>query len=135
MVQSAGRVLAKLRAICLGLEATVETASWGHPNFRSGKRIFAAFHEDRDGAPTIWIKVDALQGQMLAGDPRFSRSGHGTRGWVGVCADRPIDWAMVRELLREGHRLAQPKRPEQAPAGKPRAKGARRRSRAGARRS
>jgi predicted DNA-binding protein (MmcQ/YjbR family) len=118
-VESPGRVLARLRAICLGLPETVETASWGHPNFRSGKRIFSAFHEDRDGAPTIWIKVDALQGQMLTGDPRFSHSGHGTRGWVGVRADLPVDWAMVRDLLRRAHQLAQPARPDRA-AAKPR---------------
>jgi hypothetical protein len=35
-------IVAKLRRLCLALPETSERASWGHPNFRAGKRTFVA---------------------------------------------------------------------------------------------
>ena len=104
-------VLAKLRALVSALPDVHEKASWGHPNFTAGKggKIFAAFHEDRSGTPTIWLRVDPLAAEMLRGDPRIAASAHGGAGWIGVRADGRVAWALVRDLARDGHELVRAK--------------------------
>ena len=103
------RVLAKLREILLALPDTSETASWGHPNFRAGKKTFAAFHEDASGVPCIWLRVEPADARILLEDPRFLPSRHSPDRWVALRADRPIDWAFLRELARDSHALVGPK--------------------------
>ena len=44
--------LAKVRSLCLALPETKEVTAWGHPTFRAGKKMFAAFGRDADG-PTL----------------------------------------------------------------------------------
>jgi len=39
--------LARLRSLCLSLPETSETASWGHPNFKAGKKTFVEMGLDR----------------------------------------------------------------------------------------
>src|SRR4029450_3913865 len=96
--ESETRVLAKLREVLLAFPGAYETTTWGHPNFRAGKRIFAAFHEDRSGVPCIWPRVDPMAAPLLADDPRILPSAHGGARWVGVRADGRVDWPFVREL-------------------------------------
>jgi predicted DNA-binding protein (MmcQ/YjbR family) len=117
--------LAKLRALALALPTTRETSRWGHPNFRTSARIFCAFHESRDGVPTIWLRLDPLAAELLRGDPRIVASGHGRLGWLGVRADG--GWTFVRELLGDAHRLALPE--PNAARAKPATKRARTRRR------
>jgi len=107
--QAQTRILAKLREVLLGFPETSETASWGHPNFRAGKKTFAAFHEDRSGVPCIWLRVEPGDARILLEDPRFLPSKHGGDRWVALRADRPIDWAFLRELARDSHALVAPK--------------------------
>jgi len=96
----------QLRAICLALPDAYETATWGHPNFRAGKKIFAAFHESA-GVPCIWCRANDAQHDALARDPRCLASRHG--GWIAVRADRRVDWKLVRALMAEAYRLVAPK--------------------------
>jgi predicted DNA-binding protein (MmcQ/YjbR family) len=104
-------VLAKLRDLVFALPDVHEKASWGHPNFTAGKggKIFAAFHEDRSGTPTIWLRVDPLAAELLRGDERITPSAHGGAGWIGVRADGRVAWSLVRELARDGHELVRVK--------------------------
>jgi predicted DNA-binding protein (MmcQ/YjbR family) len=110
-VLSQADVLTKLRALAFALPDVHEKASWGHPNFTAGKggKIFAAFHEDRSGTPTIWLRVDPLAAEMLRGDPRITPSAHGGAGWIGVRADGRVAWSLVRDLARDGHELVRAK--------------------------
>lgn len=103
-------MLQKLRKLCASLPETHETVTWGHPNFRVGKKIFAAFHEDGEGAPCIWTKVDPETRFALDGDERFSRARHGGDRWVGIRADLPLDWALVRELVTASYVQTAPRR-------------------------
>jgi predicted DNA-binding protein (MmcQ/YjbR family) len=107
-VESQEQVLAKLREVCRALPDAYETQTWGHPNFRAGKKIFAAFHETA-GVPCIWARVDELEHEVLSGDDRFLPSKHGGRRWIAVRADRRVDWKMVRELMAGAYRLVAPK--------------------------
>jgi predicted DNA-binding protein (MmcQ/YjbR family) len=104
-------VLSKLRELVAALPDVHEKASWGHPNFTAGKagKIFAAFHEDRSGIPTIWLRVDPLAAEMLRGDKRMTPSAHGGAGWIGVRADGRVPWSLVRELACDGHELVRAK--------------------------
>jgi predicted DNA-binding protein (MmcQ/YjbR family) len=106
-----GPVLAKLRELAFALPDVHEKVSWGHPNFTAGKsgKSFAAFHEDRNGVPTIWLRVDPLAAEMLRGDERVTPSAHGGAGWIGVRADGRVAWSLVRELARDGHELVRAK--------------------------
>jgi predicted DNA-binding protein (MmcQ/YjbR family) len=106
--ESEARVLTKLRAICLALPDAHETSTWGHPNFRAGKKIFAAFHRSA-GVPCIWCRVDDAQHEVLARDPRCLASRHGGARWIAVRADRRVDWKLVRALMAEAYRLVAPK--------------------------
>ena len=115
--QSQARILAKLREVLLALPETSETASWGHPNFRAGKKIFAAFHEDPSGVPCIWLRVEPGDARILLEDPRFLPSRHGGDRWVALRADGPIDWALVRDLARDSHRVVAPKTRTRKSAG------------------
>lgn len=98
-------MLDRLRRLCLALPDSCETPTWGHPNFRAGKRIFAAFHADSAGSPCIWVKLGPLASNITRGDPRFSPSRHGAHLWGGLRADLPLDWALVRELVLGSYRL------------------------------
>lgn len=109
-VSSPGRVLARLRRICLSLPETHETPTWGHPNFRVGKKIFAAFHQDPEGSPCIWVKLGPVGRDVVRGDPRFSPSRHGGGHWAGLRADLPLDWDVVRGLVVESYRAIAPRR-------------------------
>lgn len=116
--QSQARILGKLREVMLALPGAYETQTWGHPNFRTGKKIFAAFHEDPSGVPCIWLRVEPITATLLTQDPRIVRSSRGGARWVGVRADGPVDWALVRELAREayGALVPKPKVSARAPA-------------------
>src|SRR5262249_593215 len=43
------QALKHVRALCLVLPETHEVEAWGHPTFRAGKKMFAAFGEGEDG--------------------------------------------------------------------------------------
>ena len=106
--ESEDRVLATLREVCLALPEAYETSTWGHPNFRAGKKIFAAFHHS-EGVPCIWARIDPLEHHVLAGDPRFLDTRHGAPRWIAVRADRKLDWKMVRGLMEGAFRQIAPK--------------------------
>ena len=52
MSTSNEQTLKRLRALCLSLPETSEASSWGHPNFRAGKKTFVAFERVK-GRPSI----------------------------------------------------------------------------------
>ena len=57
--------LQKARDLCLSLPETTGCVSWGHPNFRAGKRAFVAF-EWIQGRPSIAFKLNATDAERLA---------------------------------------------------------------------
>ncbi len=68
----------------------------------------------------MWCKATASnQSLMVRASPdRFFVPPYvGPSGWVGVWLDRRPDWHELSELLRDGYRLAAPKRLLQALEG------------------
>ena len=102
--------LHRLRQLCLGLPETSETDSWGHPNFRAGKRTFAAF-ESIKGRPSIAIRVgvDAADSLLLQRRNLFSTP-YGRGQWISIWVDDELDWAFLRELVERSYRQVALKR-------------------------
>ena len=67
---AADRVLQRLRKLCLSLPETSEVGSWGHPNFRAGKRTFVTF-EWVDQRPSIAIRLNTVDVDLLLHRKQF----------------------------------------------------------------
>jgi predicted DNA-binding protein (MmcQ/YjbR family) len=98
------KLLEKLRAFCLALPETSETDSFGHPNFRAGKRTFAVY-EHYKGRASLAVKLPRADGQALLSDPRFYVTPYsGKHGWVSLWVDEPVSWKLVEDLVLESYR-------------------------------
>jgi predicted DNA-binding protein (MmcQ/YjbR family) len=108
--RSGQKALARLRQRCLALPDSSEKASWGHPNFRTGRRAFAAF-EWVKGRPSIAVRLDAPTVDLLLSQhENFFLTPYGRGLWISAWADRPIDWAFLDELIERAHRESLTKR-------------------------
>jgi len=104
------RLLGQLRRFSLSLPDGVETDSWGHPNFRAGKKTFAVY-EIYQGRPCIAVKLPAPEGERLLADPRFYRTPYtGKHGWVSLLVDHPVAWSLVKSLVLTSYREVATKR-------------------------
>lgn len=103
------RVLPRLRRLCLSLPESSEVASWGHPNFRAGKRTFAAF-EWIKGRPSIAFRLNTTDVDLLLRRKRFFVTPYGRGQWVSVWADGPLGWSLVERLLQRSYRVVALKR-------------------------
>lgn len=103
------RTLYRLRRLCLSFPETSETASWGHPNFRAGGRMFAVFERVK-GRPSIGFRVDAGTARRLLAREGFFVTPYGRGLWVSLWVDRRIDWRLVAALLESSYRRVAPKR-------------------------
>lgn len=99
----------KLRALCLAFPEVSESASWGHPNFRAGKRTFATF-EIIGGRPSVAFRLDPLDVERLLRQKRFVTTPYGRGQWISMWADGPLDWRLVAELLERSYRTVAIKR-------------------------
>ena len=108
-VRSADRILAKFRALCLSFPETSEIASWGHPNFRAGKRTFATY-ELVKGRPSFAFRLSEADVEVLLLQDRFFATPYGRGQWVSVWADLPLDWRLITDLLQRSYRSVALKR-------------------------
>ena len=100
------RELKRLREICMAVPGTAETSSWGHANWRAGKKkIFASYEETR-GAKSLSIFVGVENEDEVLEDRRFSLPRYTDHhGWVCLKLDRDTDWKEVRALVLGAHAL------------------------------
>jgi predicted DNA-binding protein (MmcQ/YjbR family) len=108
-MRTADLVLRRLRKLCLSLPESSEVGSWGHPNFRAGKRTFVAF-EWIDGRPSIAFRLNATDIDLLLRRRRFFVTPYGRGQWVSVWADGPLNWSLVEHLLQRSYRMVALKR-------------------------
>jgi predicted DNA-binding protein (MmcQ/YjbR family) len=98
------RILKEVRSLCLALPETREVEAWGHPTFRAGKKMFAAFG-DEEGGLTIGLKVGHARQEELLEDERFFPTPYAAhQGWVSLRLNNQTDWNEVRGLVREAYR-------------------------------
>jgi predicted DNA-binding protein (MmcQ/YjbR family) len=104
------QALTELRAICLALPEASEVEAWGHPTFRAGKKMFAAFGAQA-GELAIGLKVGHERQEELLNDGRFFPTPYAAhQGWVSLRVDGNTDWDEVRRLVREAYRQVALKR-------------------------
>ena len=104
------RALKQVRALCLALPEACEVEAWGHPTFRAGKKMFAAFGE-LEGVLSLGMKVGFDRQEELLKDARFFPTPYAAhQGWVSLRIDDRTDWDEVRGLLREAYCQVAPKR-------------------------
>jgi predicted DNA-binding protein (MmcQ/YjbR family) len=102
-------LLEQVRKLCLSLPETSETSSWGHPNFRAGKRTFVTF-ECFDGLVSIAFHLHPFEVEKLEGQPGFVHTPYGQGRWVSV-RTRPLPkWSLVKSLVLKSYRLVALKR-------------------------
>jgi predicted DNA-binding protein (MmcQ/YjbR family) len=104
------RALEEIRSRCLALPEATEVEAWGHPSFRAGKKMFAAYGV-YSGEPTLSMKVGHDRQEELLQDSRFFPTPYAARqGWVSILVDRKTDWNEMGALLREAYRQVALKR-------------------------
>jgi predicted DNA-binding protein (MmcQ/YjbR family) len=103
-------VLERFRTLCLRLPETREVGSWGHPNFRAGKRTFATI-EWIQGRPSLAFRLGA-QGtkQFLANNGPYFATPYGRDQWLSIWVDGRVDWDLVGDLVNRSYRLIALKR-------------------------
>jgi predicted DNA-binding protein (MmcQ/YjbR family) len=98
------QTLKHVRSICLALPETREVEAWGHPTFRAGKRMFAAFGEGPNGL-SIGLNVGfERQEELLKNDRFFPTPYAAHKGWVSLHLSNTTNWEEVRELVHHAYR-------------------------------
>ena len=104
------QALKRVRALCLALPEACEVEAWGHPTFRAGKKMFAAFGGE-DGGLSLGLKVGHDRQELLLEDARFFPTPYAAhQGWVSLRIDGQTDWDEVGGLVREAYRQVALKR-------------------------
>jgi predicted DNA-binding protein (MmcQ/YjbR family) len=100
-----------VRGICAAVpEVSQGRDGFGHTVFKVRKKTFVMIG-DGYGRGSLSIKSDLTTQDLLVQRGPWQRTPYiGQHGWVTVWGDDPIDWEEVRELVRDGYRLAAPKR-------------------------
>jgi predicted DNA-binding protein (MmcQ/YjbR family) len=100
--------LTRLRSLCLALPETSETASWGHPNFKAGKKTFVAFERVK-GRASIAFRLNSGDVERLLQRKQFFATPYGRGLWASLWADGRIDWRAVEDLVERSYRLVRSK--------------------------
>ena len=96
-------VFARVRRLCLALPETAETSSWGHPNFRAGKKTFCTL-EIVHGRPSLAFKLSPADVDLLLGRDRFFATPYGRGHWASLWVDGAVNWKLVERLLQRSYR-------------------------------
>ena len=102
-------VLRQLRTRCLALPESSEAGSWGHPNFRAGKKTFVTF-EWIKGRPSVAFRLNPTDVDLLLRRKGFFVTPYGQGHWVSVWADGSLNWGLVGRLLERSYRTVALKR-------------------------
>lgn len=98
-------VLAKLRAICMSLADTVETQSWGHPNFCVGRKIYTGY-ETYKGHWYMFFLVGREHQPLFLKDRRFISTPYiGKHGWISLRIEGRLNWGEIRHLVQDSYEL------------------------------
>jgi predicted DNA-binding protein (MmcQ/YjbR family) len=104
------KVLTQVRKLCLAYPEAKEVEAWGHPTFRAGKKMFAAYGDDPEG-PTLGIKVGFERQEELLRDSRFFPTPYAAhQGWVSIRISKKADWGELDCLLELAYRQVALKR-------------------------
>ena len=107
---SPDKLLTRVRKLCLSYPESVETSSWGHPNFCAGKKPFVTL-ERWEGRPSIAFRVRNAEKEKLRTGGEFFDTPYGRGQWVSLWIDKPTPaWSVIEGLIEQGYRLVALKR-------------------------
>ncbi len=109
MAKKESATLVRLRKLCLGYPEASEANSWGHPNFKAGKKVFVAF-EPIEGRPSIAFRLDPKDVERLLMRKQFFETPYSRGQWVSLWADDELDWKAVTDLADRSYRVVALKR-------------------------
>jgi predicted DNA-binding protein (MmcQ/YjbR family) len=101
--------LSRVRKLCLSLPETSETSSWGHPNFRAGKRTFVTI-ENIGGSASIAFYAHPFDVEILEKQSGFFRTPYGQGRWVSLKLSPRPSWALIETLVLKSYKLLALKR-------------------------
>jgi len=96
-------VYARARRLCLAYPETIERTSWGHPNFRAGKKTFCAFEILR-GRPSILFRLSRPEVSRAVRSRRFFDPPYGRGLWAGMWLDGRVNWKAIASMLDRSYR-------------------------------
>ena len=105
----------QIRALCLALPEASEKLSHRSPAFFVGKQFAILWidgHHDHT-FPHLWCAApEGAQRALIDSDPDryFNPPYVGSRGWLGVRLDGPVDFEVLEELLDDAYRCVAPAR-------------------------
>jgi predicted DNA-binding protein (MmcQ/YjbR family) len=102
-------VFARARRLCLSFPEATEKVSWGHPNFRAGRKTFCAF-ELVKGRPSIAFRLPPADVDVACRRPDFFATPYGRGVWASVWVVGAIDWSTIERLLQRSFRAVATKR-------------------------
>ncbi len=97
--------LTLIRELVARLPEAVEIETWGHPTFRAGKKMFAAFGS-KNGQTSMSVKATKQeQADALDSDSGcyYVPDYVGKHGWLGIFVDE-VDWETIESMLIRGYR-------------------------------
>jgi predicted DNA-binding protein (MmcQ/YjbR family) len=109
MAKKPATTIERLRAPCLSYPEASETSSWGHPNFKAGKKTFVAF-ESVKGRPSIAFRLAPSEIERLLTRRQFFVTPYGRGQWVSLWTDGTVDWRAVTDLVDRSYRVVAQKR-------------------------
>jgi hypothetical protein len=97
-------LLTELRKLAKTLPETRETAGWGHPTFKAGKRAFAVL-DHYEGADCLCAPVGRGERARRLRDPRYFAPPYDrAKTWIALPVARIRGVAEARELCLLGYR-------------------------------
>lgn len=102
-------VFARTRRLCLALPETTEAASWGHPNFRAGRKTFCTF-EIIKKRPSIAFRLSPADVDRALRRKGFFATPYGRGLWVSRWVDDAVNWNEIAELVEASYRCVAIKR-------------------------
>ena len=109
MAKKGRTILDRLRTLCLSYPEASEAPSWGHPNFKAGKKVFVAFEQIK-GRPSIAFRLEPDDVDRLLMRRQFFVTPYGRGQWVSLWADGALDWKAVADLVDRSYRVVALKR-------------------------
>ena len=107
MAKKGSATLDRLRTLCLSYPEASEAPSWGHPNFKAGKKVFVAF-EHIKGRPSIAFRLEPKDVERLLMRKQFFETPYGRGQWISLWADDGLDWKAVTDLGERSYRGVAP---------------------------
>ena len=109
MAKKGSTTLDRLRTLCLTYPEASEAPSWGHPNFKAGKKVFVAFEQIK-GRPSIAFRLEPHDVDRLLMRRQCFVTPYGRGQWVSLWADGALDWKAVADLVDRSYRVVALKR-------------------------